>query len=89
MLYAFHLGKTLRVQQTNGRFVCTLPRLPLNPGKYGVWPRIEICGIEADFPHAPVAFIEVVDGDFYGSKQRTDTLGAGPFLVDGDWIAES
>jgi len=89
VLYASYLGKSLTVSNTQGRFVCVIRRFPLSPGTYSVVPRIEINAVEADFPQLPVGSIEVVDGDFFGSKVRTNARGAGPFLVDGDWIVES
>ena len=46
VIYASQLGKELRVSQTRGTFICTLPRLPLNPGKYSVIPRIEVHGVK-------------------------------------------
>ncbi|MEO8679309.1 MAG: ABC transporter ATP-binding protein [Vicinamibacterales bacterium] len=89
VLYASYIGKSLSVSSTRGRFVCNIRRFPLSPGTYSVYPRIEINAVEADFPQLPVGTIEVVDGDFFGSKQRTNARGAGPFLVDGDWNVES
>jgi hypothetical protein len=89
VLYASYIGKSLRVSNTRGRFVCMLRRLPLSPGTYSVYPRIEIGADEADFPQVPVGRIEVVDGDFFGSKRSMNSKGAGPFLVDGDWVVES
>ena len=89
VLYASYVGTPLTVSRTRGRFVCRIPRFPLSPGTYSVVPRIEINAVEADFPQVPVGTIEVVDGDFFGSKVRTNARGAGPFLVDGTWSVES
>lgn len=88
VLYASYVGKTLAVSKPRGRFVCQIPHLPLSPGTYHVVPRIEINAVEADFPQVPVGTLDVVDGDFFGSKVRTNARGAGPFLVGGDWSVE-
>jgi hypothetical protein len=88
VLYASYVGTPLTASKTRGRFVCRIPHFPLSPGTYNVVPRIEINAVEADYPQVPVGTIDVVDGDFFGSKVRTNARGAGPFLVGGDWSVE-
>jgi lipopolysaccharide transport system ATP-binding protein len=87
LLYASHVGQEFRGVLGNGVFKCRLPALPLASGRYTVWPRIEIDGVEVDYPQDAIGSIEVEELDFYGSGRRMGQHGHGhaPFLIRGDW----
>jgi lipopolysaccharide transport system ATP-binding protein len=84
VFYSSYAGKTLRVDRSSGSFRCTIPRLPLPPGKYQVGARITVDGEEADWPRDGVGTLLVEAGDFYGSG-RPGCEGNVSFLVDGSW----
>ena len=83
--YASMGGQTFRVKDTRQIFRFDLPNLPLNPGSYTVFPRIEIDGEEADFPQLPVGEINVTEGDYYGTGKPTNNKGSCCLLIQGKW----
>ncbi|MCX8090915.1 MAG: ABC transporter ATP-binding protein [Verrucomicrobiae bacterium] len=87
LLYASHMGQTLSVAREHGQFRCRLPGLPLPTGRYGIFPRIEINGVEADFPLDGVGWIDVEELDFYGTGRRMvdHSHGFAPYLIKGEW----
>jgi len=69
---------------SRGTARCVLQDLPLAPGRYEVGARVLVNGIEADWPRDPVGYLDVVEGDFYG----TGRSGAGrdaPLRIRGTW----
>jgi len=85
VLYSSHENHLFTIEPGSGTFVCTLRRLPLNPGRYSVYPRIEVGEDEADFPQMAVGFVEVSEGDFYGTGRVLTDKGECPFLLDATW----
>src|SRR5262249_26766913 len=85
VLYASHTGQEFNELTAVGQFRCRLPRLPLNPGRYWVIPRIEVNQVEADFPRDGVGYFDVELGDFYGTGRTASDRGAASFLLDGSW----
>jgi lipopolysaccharide transport system ATP-binding protein len=83
--YASMGGQTFRVKDRRQIFRFDLPNLPLNPGCYTVFPRIEIDGEEADFPQLPVGEINVTEGDYYGTGKPTNNKGSCCLLIQGKW----
>ena len=83
--YASMGGQTFRIKHRNQMFRFELPNLPLNPGSYTVFPRIEIDGEEADFPQLPVGEINVTEGDYYGTGKPTNNKGSCCLLIQGNW----
>ncbi|MHB0995802.1 MAG: ABC transporter ATP-binding protein [Elusimicrobiales bacterium] len=70
-----------------GRIVCTIKRFPLVPGRYRIGSYFLSESAPADF--MPVlTYIDVVDGDFYGSNYQVFEKET-PILVDGGWSLES
>ncbi len=67
-----------------GRIVCTLPRLPLNAGRYS----FNVCGRAqqqvADFLMYAGSF-EVLQGDFFGTGKMPDPH-QGYFLLQQRWL---
>jgi len=68
-----------------GEVACTVQRLPMNPGRYSIYPRIEVGEEEADFPQMAIGFIEVIAGDFYGTGRVVTDRGECSFLLDATW----
>jgi lipopolysaccharide transport system ATP-binding protein len=66
-----------------GSIRCTIPRLPLTSGRYGIGARIVIGHDEADWPQGPVLYFDVEPGDFFGTGRQD--LGHSPVLIDGSW----
>ncbi len=65
-----------------GRIVCRLKRFPLPPERYRLDAYLVSQAAPADYLQN-AAFIDVVDGDFYGSGYQVFEKET-PFLVDGD-----
>jgi lipopolysaccharide transport system ATP-binding protein len=86
ILYASHTGQEFDGVPERGEFRCRVTRLPLNPGRFYLFPRIEINGVEADFPRDGVGYIDVEAGDFYGTGRQTVDQSYAPFLIQGDWV---
>ena len=66
-----YLGtKVLRMEiariQGSGAFICRIPRLPLEPGRYTLTTEINQNGIIVDRVET-AASIEVTEGDYYGT----------------------
>jgi lipopolysaccharide transport system ATP-binding protein len=85
VLYATHTGEEFSGVAAAGEFRCRIRRLPFNPGRYWVIPRIEVNQIEADFPRDGVGYFDVEYGDFYGSGRSASDRGTAAFLLDGSW----
>jgi lipopolysaccharide transport system ATP-binding protein len=88
VLYTSHTGEEFEMLPPNGEFRCRIPRLPFNPGRLYVFPRIEVNGYEADFPRDGVGYIDVIGGDFYGTGRQTIDRSYAPFLINASWSAE-
>jgi lipopolysaccharide transport system ATP-binding protein len=85
ILYASHTGQELDVLKESGEFRCTIPHLPLNPGRLQVIARIEVNGLESDFPQDGVGYLDIVGGDYYGTGRQTTDRSYAPFLLDATW----
>ncbi len=85
VLYTFYSGQNFETVPSNGEFRCQIPRFPFAPGRYFVFPRIEVDGLEADFPRDGVGFIDVESGDFFGTGRMVGDRGPAPFLLSGHW----
>lgn len=68
-----------------GEFRCLVKNFPFAPNRYVIIPRLEINGREADFPYKGIGYIDVVEGDFYGTGRRAGERGICPYLLKGDW----
>jgi lipopolysaccharide transport system ATP-binding protein len=85
ILYASHTGQEFDCLPERGEFRCAVPRFPFNPGRYFMFPRIEVGMAEADFPRDGVGYFDVDVGDFYGTGRQTLDRSPSPFLIDGKW----
>ncbi len=84
----FQLGTRFTGQQIkhlphNGQIVCTIKRFPLVPGKYKLSLYLESEMSAADYI-IPLSYLDVVDGDFYGSGYHIFEKES-KFLIDGKW----
>lgn len=85
IIFTHHSGHDFSAIPVRGAFECSVRRLPLNPGRYLVYARIEIHGDVADCPTEPIGCIDVEAGDFYGTGKLTTDRGQSLFLVDAEW----
>ncbi len=84
VLYSSYVGHDFERIPAEGQFRCFIPHLPLAPGRYRIGARITVGRDEADWPKDGIAYIDVEQGDFFG----TGNLGFGSkcsFLVNGSW----
>ena len=84
VLYSSYKGTTFDAIYDKGFFQCRIDHFPFSAGKYLIGARITVNGVEADWPFDGVGFIEVVEGDFFGTGNKGFD-GNTPFLVDGKW----
>jgi len=88
VLYTSHTGHEFEKIPKKGEVCCYIPKFPFAPGKYHIRARVEVNGIEADFPKEGVGYIDVEAGDFYGTGKLCDK-GYAPFLIYGNWSIRS
>ena len=84
VLYNSYTGQVFEELPRHGQFRCSIPRLPLRADRYRIGARVTVAGEEADWPHDGIAFVDVEQGDFYGTGSL-GFEGASNFLVDGIW----
>ncbi len=65
---------------STGHSICTIERLPLEPGRYLVSTEIKLNGVIVDKTEA--TWVDVVEGDFYGTGV---IWPYGGFLCDYSW----
>lgn len=84
VLHTDFVGQTFPSVPQKGEVRCIIRRFPFAPGRYLVYSRIEVNGVEADFPKDGTGYIDVEPGDFFGTGRIFDGQFA-PFLISGDW----
>ena len=84
VLYSSYMGQVFDKLPTVGIFRCHIPNLPLHSGRYRVGARVTIGQEEADWPRGGVGYLEVAEGDFYGTGNKGFARSA-PFMVSGQW----
>jgi lipopolysaccharide transport system ATP-binding protein len=89
VLYASHTGDEFEALPESGEFHCKVARFPFNPGRYFMLPRIQVNGLESDFPLDGVGYFDVEGGDFYRTGRQTLDRSYSPFLIDGRWTLAS
>jgi lipopolysaccharide transport system ATP-binding protein len=90
-LITFHTdltNQTFPKVPSKGEVCCYIPKFPLTSGRYIIYAEIEVNGIDADFPKDGVGYIDVEDGDFYGTGRIVDNRLA-RFLISGKWCLKS
>ena len=85
VFYSSHENCLFTLPPGAGEIVCVVRRLPMNPGRYTIYPRIEVGEHEADFPQMAVGVVEVSAGDYYGTGRVVTDKGECPFLLDASW----
>ena len=71
----------------HGKFVAQIQKLPLMPGRYTVNLYAEVNGVLADWI-TEAAFIDVVEGDFFGSGYLSPSSHGGVVVPHG-WTYEA
>jgi lipopolysaccharide transport system ATP-binding protein len=84
VLYSSYQGVTFDSNAPEGSIRCCVKALPLPAGRYKVGGRLTVGGIEADWPADGIGFIDVVEGDFFGTG-RTGFGGDVAVLIKGQW----
>jgi lipopolysaccharide transport system ATP-binding protein len=78
------LGQDIERLDSSGRSVCTVLRLPVEPGRYLINTEIKQNGVLADQVKG-AALVDVLPGDFYGTGRMWPYGG---FLCDYAWRHE-
>lgn len=79
-------GDALAAPQDRGELVCSLPRLPLLPGRYSLTVYAEVNGVLADWIRN-AAFFDVYEADVFGTGQLPPTTH-GRVVIDHSWRVE-
>ena len=87
ILYTDYVGQNFDTVPTHGEIRCRINNFPFAPGQYEVHIRLVANGRDADWLRTPAAYIDVVEGDFYGTGVTVDPQA--PLLIHGDWSVES
>lgn len=87
ILYSSYVNK---LYNSNERIVdakCKIESIPLPEGKYLIKAQLMRAGNVLDLPIAGVGYLEVVEGDFFGTGQKSSKLTREQpqFLVNGIW----
>ena len=85
VLYTSYTNHDFASVPPTGECRCHISRFPFAPGRYPILPRVEINGIEADFPRDGAGHIDVESGDFFGTGRMIGDRGLAPFLLGADW----
>ena len=65
------------------KICCVVNEFPINNGKIMIKGRIEVDGIESDWPKESLAIIDIEKGDYYGTGRISEINT--PFLIKGIW----
>jgi len=87
ILYSSYTGKLLTIEEGESDIHCHISSLSLPEGKFLVKAQLMQRGEVLDSPQAGVGYLEVVEGDFYGTGQKSNRLTREQpiFLVNGKW----
>jgi len=87
-LNSLFTGDELNDLSRTGELVCEIPRLHLAPGRYriGLW--IQTSGTVLQDRIENAGYVDVVDGDFYGTGVRVEP-GVGVVLMNHSWSART
>jgi lipopolysaccharide transport system ATP-binding protein len=77
-------GQELERVPSEGVFRCSIPRLPLLPGRYSLNLYAEVQGLVADWLEGAAVF-DVLEGDFFGSG-RLPEVSHGRVVIDHSWM---
>lgn len=87
ILYSSYTGEAFQLQPGENNIQCTIASLPLPEGKFLVKVQVMSRGEVLDFPQSGAGYLEVLEGDFYGTGQKSSRLTREQplFLVNGNW----
>jgi lipopolysaccharide transport system ATP-binding protein len=87
ILYSSYTGKFFELKEGENDLTCTINSLPLPEGRFLVKVQLMTQGEVLDAPLAGGGYMEVVEGDFYGTGQKSKNLTREQplFLVNGTW----
>jgi lipopolysaccharide transport system ATP-binding protein len=87
ILYSSYMGQVFDFPNEELTIQCQLKNLPLPEGKYLVKAQVMQQGEVLDFPGKGVGYLEVIDGDFYGTGIKSTRLSRSKpdFLITGKW----
>jgi lipopolysaccharide transport system ATP-binding protein len=85
VLYSSYVGDIFGSVSGEGFIRCKIDSFPFAAGRYRIGGRITVNGIEADWPKDGIGYIDVVEGDFYGTGNKGFD-GNVPFLIRGHWF---
>lgn len=87
ILYSSYVGKTFHIEKLNGRIACCLRDIPLPEGRYLIKAQVMQRGEVVDYPTKGVGYIDIIDGDFYGTGAKANrfTRQKPSFLMKGEW----
>ncbi|MGI5868124.1 MAG: ABC transporter ATP-binding protein [Kiritimatiellia bacterium] len=84
ILYSSYQNSEFELAASEGCIRCCIPRLPLAAGRYRIGARMTVFGVEADWLRDGVGWIDVVEGDYYGTGRKGFGSDA-PVLMKGTW----
>lgn len=87
ILYSSYTGKVFQLKAGENDLSCVITSLPLPEGRFLVKAQLMRQGEVLDFPLSGVGYLEVMEGDFYGTGQKSNKLTREQplFLVNGTW----
>ncbi|HRJ30864.1 MAG TPA: polysaccharide ABC transporter ATP-binding protein [Cyclobacteriaceae bacterium] len=87
ILYSSYMGRVFNLTDPITTIQCEIKSLPLPEGKYLVKAQVMQRGDVLDFPTKGVGYLEVIDGDFYGTGMKSTRLTRSKpdFLITGNW----
>jgi lipopolysaccharide transport system ATP-binding protein len=87
ILYSSYTGRHYEIDHAVGFFECRIESLPLPEGRFLIKAQIMENGQVADFPHHGVGYLDVLDGDFYGTGVKSNKLTRERprLLLTGNW----
>jgi lipopolysaccharide transport system ATP-binding protein len=87
ILYSSYMGKVFDLTDQELTIQCSIRNLPLPGGKYLVKAQVMQQGEVLDFPARGVGYLEIFDGDFYGTGIKSTRLSRSKpdFLITGNW----
>ena len=87
--YTPYTAQDFELIPLEGEFRCHIPRLPFAPGRYFIGARVEVNGVEADWPRNGAGFVDVERGDFFGTGRMVGNRGHAPVLLIGEWSVKA
>lgn len=87
ILYSSYTGRQFHFSQGMNEVHCKITSLPLPEGKFLVKAQLMAQGEVLDYPLAGVGYMEVLEGDYYGTGQKSTKLTREQplFLLNGNW----